>query len=328
MTDPTSAATPGARRDERPSLPARYRVVERIGSGGMADVYRADDELLGRQVAIKVFRDPESADDRRRQQAEARILARLSHPHLVTLFDAVLGTDGRGALILEWVDGSDLRSLLDRGALRSSAVAAIGTQICDALAYIHAHGVVHRDVSPGNMLLQGTPATGVTAKLTDLGIARFVDDGRVTTTGTVVGTAGYLSPEQAQGRLVEPPTDLYSLGLVLLECLTGRREFPGGAVESAAARLVRDPAIPAALPPRWADLLRAMTARDPAARPTAAEAGGALDGLRAIDMPAAAPSSAAAAASAPRAAAQMPVSAERTAVLAHIESPSLPSGRG
>lgn len=146
-------------------------------------------------------------------------------------------------------------------------------------------GVVHRDVSPANILLPESTASGVAAKLTDLGIARLVDDAKVTATGTVIGTASYLSPEQASGRPLTPATDVYSLGLVLLECLTGRREFPGTAVESATARLSRDPVIPEALGGAWAELLRAMTARDPAQRPTAGEAAVQLSALLAEEAP-------------------------------------------
>ena len=263
--------------DHHPApLAGRYRLESRIGSGGMADVYRARDELLGRRVALKVFRDAESADDLRRQHAEVQILAGMSHPNLVTLYDAVAADDGRGALVLEYVEGGDLRSLLGRGPLHAAATADIGHQVADALAYIHARGVIHRDVSPSNILLSGTEQTGVTAKIADLGIARLVDDGRITATGVVIGTARYMSPEQARGERVSPSADVYSLGLVLLECLTGRREFPGTAVESAAARLARDPLVPSELDPGWQRLLRSMTERDPRLRPSAEAASRAL----------------------------------------------------
>jgi serine/threonine protein kinase len=264
----------------------RYRILRRIGRGGLADVYSATDEALGREVALKIFR-PEyaSAADLRRQQDEVRILATRSHPSLVTLFDAIEDDEGRGVLVLEYVKGTDVRERLRSGALAAPAVAAIGADIGRALAYLHGAGVVHRDVSPANILLPESTGSGVAAKLTDLGIARLVDDAKVTATGTVIGTASYLSPEQASGRSVTAASDVYSLGLVLLECLTGEREFPGTAVESAAARLSRDPRIPTSLGRAWGDLLRAMTARDPALRLSAEEAAGRLSALLAEEAP-------------------------------------------
>ncbi|MFB9749734.1 serine/threonine-protein kinase, partial [Leifsonia shinshuensis] len=267
-TGRTPAAAAPHRAGER--VADRYRLVERVGSGGMAEVFRAHDEMLGRDVALKIFRrEFASAEDLQRQQAEVRLLANLSHPSLVTLFDTTSDVDGRGVLVLEYVDGTDAGARLKAGPLPAPAVAALGADIARALAYIHAKGVVHRDVSPANILLPGATSSGVAAKLTDLGIARLVDDARITSTGFVIGTASYLSPEQAAGGPVGAPSDVYSLGLVLLECLTGRREFPGSGVESAAARLARDPEVPATLDPDWRQLLRSMVARDPGDRPAA-----------------------------------------------------------
>jgi tRNA A-37 threonylcarbamoyl transferase component Bud32 len=284
---PTTDETPQQLTDAAGTLVAdRYRVLERIGRGGLADVYRATDEALGREVALKVFRaEFASAADLRRQQDEVRILATRSHPSLVTLFDAITDEQGRGVLVLEYVKGTDVRGRLRSGALPERAVAAIGADIARALAYLHGAGVVHRDVSPANILLPESTASGVAAKLTDLGIARLVDDAKVTATGTVIGTASYLSPEQAAGRPITAATDVYSLGLVLLECLTGHREFPGTAVESATARLSRDPRIPESLGPAWGELLRSMTSRDPAARLSAEEAAPRLSALLADEAP-------------------------------------------
>ncbi|MFF2773001.1 serine/threonine-protein kinase [Streptomyces bacillaris] len=234
----------------RERIADRYLLLDRIGSGGMAEVFRAHDELLGRDVALKVFRREFAlADDLRRQRGEVRILANLSHPSLVTLFDTTSDAEGRGVLVLEFVDGTDARARLKDGPLPEAAVAALGADIARALAYIHGKGVVHRDIAPANILLPGATSSGVAAKLTDLGIARLVDDARITSTGFVIGTASYLSPEQAGGSQVGPPSDVYSFGLVLLECLTGERAFPGSGVESAAARLSRDPEMPERLNP-------------------------------------------------------------------------------
>ncbi|MDL9980989.1 serine/threonine-protein kinase [Microbacterium sp. ASV49] len=249
----------------------RYRITDMIGRGGMAEIYRATDETLGREVALKIFR-PEyaSADDLDRQQGEVRLLARLSHQCLVTLFDAIADADGRAVLVLEFVAGSDARHRLRHGPIDQAAVGAIGADIARALGYIHSQGVIHRDVSPANILLPESDHA-VAAKLTDLGIARLVDAANLTATGSVIGTASYMSPEQVAGWGLTPATDIYSLGLVLLECLTGRREFEGNPVEAASARLARDPEIPVRLGSPWWELLRAMTARDPARRPTAEE---------------------------------------------------------
>ncbi|MGN6162004.1 MAG: serine/threonine-protein kinase, partial [Marmoricola sp.] len=268
----------------------RYRVVARIGRGGMATVYRAHDDHLGRDVALKVFdRGLASPRDLQRQQEEVRHLAGLAHPGLVTLFDAISDDGGHTVLVLEYVAGSDLRTRLSQGPLPPSTVAAIGRDVAGALAHIHSHNVVHRDVSPGNILLpsHATYDHDIAAKLTDLGIARVIDAGDLTATGTLIGTAAYLSPEQVQGQPVAGPSDVYSLGLVLLECLTGEREFDGPATESAVARLHRDPTTSQQLPPHWRELILAMTARDPGDRPTAAEAADALQTVRSIgDTPA------------------------------------------
>ena len=228
----------------------------------MAEVLRARDTLLGRDVAVKVFRDDL---DRDRARAEMQTLAGLDHPRLVQVHDA-----GTGYLVMELVDGPNLAARC--GSLSPDEVASIGADVADGLAYVHARGVVHRDVKPANVLLSPTGA-----KLADFGIARIVDSARQTGTGLTVGTAPYLAPEQVTGQPVGPPADVYALGLVLLECLTGRREYDGGAVECALARLHRQPEVPV-LPGPWSPLLRAMTARNPADRPTAAEVAATLRG--------------------------------------------------
>jgi eukaryotic-like serine/threonine-protein kinase len=264
---------------------ARYRVNRLIGRGGMASVYEAEDQQLPRSVALKIF-TPELADgeDVRRHQAEVAVLASLNHPGLVTLYDAATSDDGGAVLVLELVDGEDLRLMMDAGALPASEVAVIGAAIADALAYSHDRGIVHRDVKPGNILvpLRNGTDTAPRAKLADFGIARIVDETRVTATGAVLGTAHYLSPEQAIGGAVGPASDVYSLGLVLLEALTGERAFPGTGVESAAARLARDPFLPPGLNAEWAGLMHAMTAREPTDRPTAGEAAERLRAIAAI----------------------------------------------
>lgn len=255
----------------------RYRLGEVIGRGGMASVYTAKDLNLGRDVALKLFA-PQAADpaELRRQEAEIELLATLNHPSLVTLFDA--GTDSRipdeprPFLTMELVDGQDLRARIRHSPLPLDELAVIGAGVADALAYVHALGIVHRDIKPANILLVPVrPGEPLRPKLTDFGIARIMDGARLTATGTMVGTAAYLSPEQARGADLGPASDIYSFGLVILECLKGEVEYPGSPVESAVARLHRDPAIPASVPAEWADLIRAMTALDPMDRPAAAD---------------------------------------------------------
>ena len=256
----------------------RFRIESVVGVGGMATVYRSVDESLGRTVALKVFRSElADADDVRRQRDEVQLLASLNAPGLVTLFDAVaeggVGDHGRAFLVLEFVDGIDLRTKLLDGPPDPAFIARIGSDVAGALSYIHRRGVVHRDVKPSNILLphdHSTPGAPL-AKLADFGIARLLDDARMTATGTVIGTATYLSPEQAQGATVGTASDVYSLGLVLLESLTGLRAFPGTAIEAVLARLARDPEIPLTIGDPWRSLLTVMTAREPQDRPDAAD---------------------------------------------------------
>ena len=253
----------------------RYEIVGVLGRGGMASVYRAQDRRLDRFVAVKIFAgDVASADDDR-QRAEVDALAKLNHPNLVTLHDAHLDAAGTEPtyLIMELVDGPDLRTTLDHGPLLGEIVAAITTDIAEALVTVHSLGLVHRDVKPANILLQptGLPTPRFRAKLADFGIAHLLGADRLTAAGAVVGTAAYLSPEQATGAEIGPAADVYALGLVILESLTGRRVYPGSVVEAMTARAALDPAVPDDLPPEWVTLLTWMTARDPEDRPTAME---------------------------------------------------------
>jgi serine/threonine protein kinase len=266
-------------------LDGRYRLEQMLGRGATAEVFRGTDDLLKRSVAIKVFHQGISdTTSAARQRTEMQVLAKLHHPHLVMVYDAkigattndpttpVTGPEALSYLVMELVQGGTLADRIKPGGLPPAEVAGIGAAVAGALAAVHRLGLVHRDIKPANILMSTTGE----AKLSDFGIARDLEAEHLTAAADVIGTAAYLSPEQARGADVGPPTDIYALGLVLLECLTGRREFPGKAVESAMARLLRDPVIPADLPMPWPPLLRAMTQSDPRLRPTASAVEAAL----------------------------------------------------
>ncbi|MDN4640936.1 protein kinase [Agreia sp. PsM10] len=272
----------GGRLPANPLLGGRYRLESRVGSGGMGVVYRATDETLGRPVAVKLFRDSEAAD-LGRKTSETRLLAALNHPSLVTLYDARIDGDGDAYLVMEYVDGPTLRTRIADGPVSPVDAARMARDLGEALHVVHSAGVVHRDIKPANVLLRRslTPGEEFTATLADFGIAHLVGSSRLTTPGTLLGTAAYLSPEQVRGSEPAPSSDIYSLGLVLLEALTGARVFGQPVVhEAALARLTLDPDIPGSLGYGWKSLLTAMTARDPQQRPTALEVAAASHDLR------------------------------------------------
>ena len=207
-------------------IAGRYELEELVDHGGMSSVYRGHDRMLERKVALKVLHahfldDPEYVERFRR---EARAVAQLSHPHIVTVIDRG-SSDGHQFIVFEYVDGENLKQLIDRtGPLPVERAIELGIEIADALAFAHAHDLVHRDVKPQNVLID----TSGSAKVTDFGIARSLDvDRGVTQTGTVLGTSNYLSPEQAAGKPVTPASDVYSLGVVLYELLAGEVPFRG-----------------------------------------------------------------------------------------------------
>lgn len=257
-------------------LNGRYRILELLGHGAMSTVCRARDEVLLRDVALKIF-SPGSADEgfEERQQAEMRLLAGFDHPGLVHIYDAGVdaGTSGppQAFLVMELVSGNNLRAVLAEGPLSLAETTHIGHALAGALVQVHGSGVIHRDIKPANILVSETPGPDRVVKLADFGVARILEGSRLTATGMTVGTAQYLSPEQALGRPLTPASDIYSLGLVLLECLTGRTEYPGTPIESAAARLHRAPVIPEQIHHPIAELLKSMTDLEPDNRPTAAQ---------------------------------------------------------
>ncbi|MFE9748743.1 protein kinase [Saccharothrix saharensis] len=254
-------------------LADRYQLIEPIGIGGMAEVHRAWDTVLRRHVAIKVFQpgfDPAAAQ---RFDNEVRVLAGLSHPALVSVYDADTSAD-TPFVVLRLIEGRTLHERLALGSLPLEEARRLGARLADALAHVHAHALVHRDVKPANILLDRED----NAYLADFGLAHLTGATRLTRTNQLVGTAAYLAPEQVLGQDIGTPTDVYALGLVLLECLTGRREYGGGEVEAAVARLHRPPVIPDDLPADVRTLLARMTASAPDERPTAHDCARALLG--------------------------------------------------
>ncbi|MEU0039969.1 protein kinase [Streptomyces sp. NPDC006333] len=252
-------------------LNGRYRLDGLLGSGGAADVYRGFDLRLKRSVAVKVFRPDTGFDVEENSHGEAVILARLHHPGLVAAYDAGRHHE-RVFLVMQLIEGTTLKHRIAKGPLAFGETAVLGSHLARALAHAHEANIVHRDVKPSNILLDAAQHP----YLTDFGISRLLDTTTRTATGTLTGTAAYLSPEQVLGQPVGRPADIYALGLVLLECLTGRLEYDGAPLEAAIARLHRKPAIPDHVPPRLADIVRAMTALDGSDRPAA------YDGARAL----------------------------------------------
>ena len=245
----------------------RYRVVERLGAGGMATVYLAEDERLGRKVAVKRLHSDSPEDTAERFRREARIGASLNHPKLVTIYDAV--TDQENVLIvMEYVPGETLADAMRRGAMESSRLLRVLEDIASALDYAHSNGIVHRDVKPANVLLDNRDG----AKLADLGIATALEGTRMTMSGTVLGTAAYMAPEQLDGRDIVAASDIYSLATVAWEALAGRKAYEGRTPLEIAGRKLAEPvpdlrgAWPDAPEPVAAALERGM-AQDPAERP-------------------------------------------------------------
>jgi eukaryotic-like serine/threonine-protein kinase len=241
----------------------RYELEELVGTGGMSSVYRARDRLLERRVALKVLHRHYADDEEyvERFRREARSVAQLSHPHIVTVIDR--GEDGgQQFIVFEYVDGENLKQLVERtGPLPTRRAVELALAIAGALAFAHEHGLVHRDVKPQNVLL--TPDGD--AKVTDFGIARSLDvEHGMTQTGTVLGTSNYLSPEQAGGKTTTATTDVYSLGVVLYELLTGRKPFVADSLNMLIEKILhQDPPMPSTLRngvPRSVDaiVLRAM----------------------------------------------------------------------
>lgn len=215
----------------------RYKIVQELGGGGMAVVYLGRDLTLNRYVTIKVLRDEYARDEDfiRRFRQEARSVASLSHPNIVSVFD-VGRDDGIHYLIMEYVEGRNLKSLIKEGKISLNFAIQIALSICEALDHAHKRGIVHRDVKPHNILI--TPEGR--AKLTDFGIARAVSSGTVSATKALLGSVQYISPEQARGEPADTRSDIYSLGAVLYEILTGRPPFSGENPVAVAIKHIQD----------------------------------------------------------------------------------------
>jgi len=251
-------------------LGGRYRPLGRIASGGMGEVWRAKDELLGREVAVKLLR-PHVAEDpafRLRFRSEARIAAGLSDPGIAQVFDYG-ESEGVAYLVMELVPGQSLAGILARdGALSSEITLDVVRQTAMGLHAAHRAGIIHRDIKPGNLLVT---EAGV-IKITDFGIARALEAVPVTQTGVLMGTAQYVSPEQASGEPLTPATDIYSLGVVAYECLAGRPPFRADTQVAIALMHIGEPPppLPPSVPPAVRELVMACLAKDPLRRPAGA----------------------------------------------------------
>jgi serine/threonine-protein kinase len=222
------------------TIAERYEIEELVGHGGMSSVYKARDSLLERHVALKILHEQYSADEDfvERFKREARSVAQLQHPNIVTVIDRG-EEDGRQFIVFEYIDGENLKEhVVRKGRLDAREALEIALEVAHGLAFAHDQGLVHRDVKPQNILLNGDGR----AKVTDFGIARSVDVDGMTQTGTVLGTSNYIAPEQASGQRVDAHSDVYALGVVLYELLAGELPFPGESFVAVAMKHMHEPA--------------------------------------------------------------------------------------
>jgi serine/threonine-protein kinase len=282
----------------------RYRLTEPIATGGMGEVWRGSDLVLDRQVAIKLLHPERARDEecRARFRAEARHAGSLSHPNIAQVYDYVDAHPP--CLVMELVDGPSLSALLAEGAVDPVLTVRVIAQTAEGLQTAHTAGLVHRDIKPGNLLL----SRGGSVKITDFGIAYAVGSEPVTRTGMIMGTPAYLAPERAAGASATPAADLYALGVVGYQCLSGRLPFDGQPLAVAIAHLEqRLPPLPSSVPPGVAALVAALTAKDPRARPASAadvaawadQLWAVLSGMPAVRTPPTAPAFVAPSAQAP-----------------------------
>ncbi|MGW0818781.1 serine/threonine-protein kinase [Streptomyces viridiviolaceus] len=247
-------------------IDGRFELVERLGSGGMGTVWRARDTVLQREVALKAVRADADASDSTRERVlrEARALARLSHPHVVTVHQ-IIDTDPHPWIVMELVPGVSLQQRLADGSLGPQEAARIGRQVLSALRVAHAAGIQHRDVKPANILLR----TDGSAVLTDFGIAALHDATALTATGELVGSPEYMAPERVRGHGDAPASDLWSLGLVLYVCVEGVSPLRRATTLATLAAVLDDPVPPPVRSGPLGPVLAALLVRDPVARPDA-----------------------------------------------------------
>lgn len=245
----------------------RYRLDHRLAQGGMGEVWRGHDMEIDRTVAIKALRTDLAADASklRRLRAEARNSANLAHPNIAALFE-YYETDGIGFLIMEYVPSKSLAEIYkERGALPATELLPILVQTARGLFVAHSHGIIHRDVKPANIMVSDTGEV----KITDFGVSYSTGQGQITQDGMVVGTAQYISPEQAQGEQATPQSDLYSLGVVAYEGLCGHRPFTGKTPVDIAAAHVNEavPPLPDTIDWQLSEFVMTLLSKNPAHRP-------------------------------------------------------------
>src|SRR5262245_28399857 len=252
-------------------LANRYEILGELGRGGMGVVYRARDPRLNREVAVKLLPAKDLTPDlEERFQREAQVVAQMDHPAIVPIYD--VGRDeGSLFFVMPVASGTNLLRLIRDQALRLGDVVDLGIQVAEALDYSHSRGVVHRDIKPANVMVTREDGAGIRVRVMDFGLAHAATESRLTKTGTLVGTVAYLSPEQVASRAFDGRSDIYSLGVVLYECLVGEPPFTGE-VQSILYRIVHEiPQSPRALGAEireeLEDIILRCLAKDPAKRP-------------------------------------------------------------
>ncbi len=260
------------------SFPDRYALIRELGRGAMGEVFLAEDRVLERRVALKFLSLPQGMDKAERQEAvarfyrEAQAAARLTHPNIVIIYD-IDELEGRHFISMEYLEGRTLDEVMAEGPLPPERALEIIRQILAALSYAHAQGVIHRDIKPENIFLSDTG----TVKVTDFGIARVMGSSTMTQAGTVMGTPGYMSPEQVKGEKVDARTDIFSCGVILYELLTGTRAFAADSLTAVMYRIVNEDPPPLmqvnpALPVWLQRVVARATAKDPELRYPGAQA--------------------------------------------------------